>query len=478
MPQIFPRVLVEVKERAAEEEERRDDERRRERRDVERLVARSRGAGRRACSASGRRGSRASRATRACARSRPARACRRGERDPEPDPLEREHRHHEPERREPDQAREDEERREERERQEHEHAAGECAGDGDRTLRRERDGADVREAASSPPTIGTSTSRSVSSRTRASRFSRSRGDAERERGPEAAAVEAERLGDELADGPLGGRQRRRELDTAPDATWCNIRRGLHGLQRPTGSHGRSAATARRRVARFSDAMTQARRTSGATPRARGEAARRPRAGGDVRHRRRNPVDVPRRPARARRSLARVGRRRPAGYGAADPNDGADEAMLFIVGAPPEQGERRLPGRRLDRRPARRGSARGVAPPRASAALPPCAWRRRSGHTLRARCASTGNCRPSRRATARLRRRECSQSRDLRCPTRAGSRSSASPPRCPGAERSPGSMRIRPLARPCGRSAGCRSRPGRSARRREPRPQRARRRRRR
>ena len=59
---------------------------------------------------------------------------------------------------------------EERERQEHEHAARERASDGDRPLRRERYGADVRDAGRDPPAIGTTTSSSVSSRTRASKF--------------------------------------------------------------------------------------------------------------------------------------------------------------------------------------------------------------------------------------------------------------------------------------------------------------------
>ena len=162
-----------------------------------------------------------------------------------------------------------------------------------------------------------------------------RRDPERERGPEAPAVQPHRLGDELADGALGGRERRRQ------------RRHGAGRYRAAMSYTVFSPDTNewqdrddgsgRQVARFSDSMTQARANLWRYP----AGSRGKRHADKVQEETFVIVagspsmylgEPPERVDLAPGSVVVVQPGTPLQIW----NHGADEATLFIVGAPPEQ----------------------------------------------------------------------------------------------------------------------------------------------
>ena len=190
---------------------------------------------------------------------------------------------------------------------------------------------------SRPPATGTTTSNAVSSSVRASRFRIDGGipsasDGQKRR-PYSRIDSATSWPTVRSAGGSGGGS----ADTVRDGTVPG--RGLHRLlarhERLAGAR-RRLGQARRALLGLDDAG--AREPLALSLRRAREAPRRPRAGGDVRDRR-----------RARRRCSSATRRSastssPGSVVVVQPgtplqirNDGADEAMLFIVGAPPEQG---------------------------------------------------------------------------------------------------------------------------------------------
>ena len=128
-------------------------------------------------------------------------------------PLEEDGRHGEPEEREPREPRKDERARQQRHRGEDEHPGRERAGEraAPLLLRDEDAGGDVGDRHEHRPRRDED-EEPLEPVKRRERDDEDRGrHAERERGPEAPPVEANRLGDELSDRPRLGRKRRREL---------------------------------------------------------------------------------------------------------------------------------------------------------------------------------------------------------------------------------------------------------------------------
>ena len=119
--------------------------------------------------------------------------------------------HDEPDECEPHEPRQHEEHDEERERRERDHAGD----DGERPASpveasptHDRDGADERRGQDDPADRRQQQKLFCAARCADEHPEDGRADTERERGPEVTPVEANRLGDELADSPLIGRQRR------------------------------------------------------------------------------------------------------------------------------------------------------------------------------------------------------------------------------------------------------------------------------
>ena len=163
-----------------------------------------------------------------------------------------------------------------------------------------------------------------------------RRDPERERGPEAPAVEAQRLRDELADGALVRRQRRRQRAARRGTLPCP--RGLHRLQADELDWQDRDDGSGRRVARLSDAMTQARANLWRYP----PGAKGKRHADHVQEETFVIVagtpsmflgDPPERVDLSPGSVVVV----QPGRRCRSETTARDEATLFIVGAPPEQG---------------------------------------------------------------------------------------------------------------------------------------------